>query len=168
MKFRAPAIILPACQDSQTLLENNSRIFATKRVHARDMRNNRMGVLMSFNKHLTRVIVAGAVLFIGASAQAKGPQGVGAGASSSNFSLLQLSRHRFQYVCRGFATRGGKMTPFPTVTIDEKKIILLSGFRTEAGKRVVVTAKQKLEEATRRHRDAVAFGYVLGRWMPAA
>ena len=59
------------------------------------------------------------------------------------------------------------MTPFPTVTIDEKKIILLSGFRTEAGKRVI-TAKQKLEEAARRHRDAVAFGYVLGRWMPAA
>ena len=60
------------------------------------------------------------------------------------------------------------MTPFPTVTIDAKKIILLSGFRNEAGKRVVVTAKQKLEEAARRHRDAVAFGYVLGRWMPAA
>jgi hypothetical protein len=48
------------------------------------MRNNCMGVLMSFNKHLIRVGVAGAVLAVGASAEAKGPQGVGAGASSSN------------------------------------------------------------------------------------
>jgi hypothetical protein len=37
-----------------------------------------------------------------------------------------------------------------------------------AGKRAVVTAKQKLEEAAKRQQDAVAFGYVSGRWMPAA
>ena len=60
------------------------------------------------------------------------------------------------------------MMAHPTVTIDEKKVILLSGYRTEPNRRVIVTAKQKLEEAAKRHRDAVAFGYVLGRWMPAA
>jgi hypothetical protein len=58
--------------------------------------------------------------------------------------------------------------PHPTVTIDGKKIVLLSGFRTEAGNRVVVIAQHELQEAARRHRDAVAFGYVSGRWLPAA
>jgi hypothetical protein len=58
--------------------------------------------------------------------------------------------------------------PYPTVTIDEKKIILLSGFQRWGGKCLVVTAKEELEEATKRHWDAVAFGYVSGRWMPAA
>jgi uncharacterized protein len=45
---------------------------------------------------------------------------------------------------------------------------LLSGFRTAADKRLVVTAPRQLEAAAKRHRDAVAFGYVAGRWMPAA
>ncbi len=57
---------------------------------------------------------------------------------------------------------------FPLIQIDEKKIILLSGFRSEPDKRVVVTARNELEAATKRHSDAVAFGYVSGRWMPAA
>lgn len=57
---------------------------------------------------------------------------------------------------------------YPLVQIDEKKVILLSGFRGEPGKRVVVTAKTDLKAAAKRHSDAVAFGYVAGRWMPAA
>jgi hypothetical protein len=57
---------------------------------------------------------------------------------------------------------------YPTINIDEKQIILLSGFRTAADKRLVVTAPRQLEAAAKRHRDAVAFGYVAGRWMPAA
>jgi hypothetical protein len=57
---------------------------------------------------------------------------------------------------------------FPTLTIDEKKIILLSGFENRADKRVVITAREKLEEASKKHRDAVAFGYVSGKWIPAA
>ena len=57
---------------------------------------------------------------------------------------------------------------YPLIQIDKKKIILLSGFRSEPGKRVVVTASGELEAAAKRHRDAVAFGYVSGRWMPAA
>ncbi len=57
---------------------------------------------------------------------------------------------------------------FPLIQIDEKKIVLLSGFRNEPDKRVVVTAKEELQAAAKRHSDAVAFGYVAGRWMPAA
>jgi hypothetical protein len=58
--------------------------------------------------------------------------------------------------------------PFPMLTIGEKELILLSGFERRAGKRVVITAMENLEEASKKHRDAVAFGYVSGRWMPAA
>lgn len=57
---------------------------------------------------------------------------------------------------------------FPLIQVDEKKIILLSGFRGEPDERIVVTARNELEAAAKRHRDAVAFGYVAGRWMPAA
>ncbi len=56
----------------------------------------------------------------------------------------------------------------PLIQIDEKRIVLLSGFRSEPDKRVVVTEKEELEAAAKRHDDAVAFGYVSGRWMPAA
>ncbi len=57
---------------------------------------------------------------------------------------------------------------FPLIQVDEKKIILLSGFRSEPDERIVVTARSELEAAAKRHGDAVAFGYVAGRWMPAA
>ena len=56
---------------------------------------------------------------------------------------------------------------FPLIQVDEKKIILLSGFRSEPDERIVVTARNELEAAAKRHGDAVAFGYVAGRWMPA-
>jgi hypothetical protein len=59
---------------------------------------------------------------------------------------------------------------YPTVEIGKKKIILLSGFERacDARKTLAVTARDQLEEASKRHRDAVAFGYVSGMWMPAA
>jgi hypothetical protein len=59
---------------------------------------------------------------------------------------------------------------YPTVEIGKKRIILLSGFekRHDANKPPAITAKKQLEEATKRHRDAVAFGYVSGMWLPAA
>ena len=57
---------------------------------------------------------------------------------------------------------------FPQVQIDERTIILLSGFRSEPDERIVVTARKELKAAAKRHGDAVAFGYVAGRWMPAA
>ena len=59
---------------------------------------------------------------------------------------------------------------YPTVEIGKKKIILLSGFERASGAKrtLAVTAKDQLEEAAKRHHDAVAFGYVSGMWMPAA
>jgi len=58
----------------------------------------------------------------------------------------------------------------PTVNIGKKKIILLSGFEMARGakKRLTVTARVQLEEAVKRQRDAVAFGYVSGMWIAAA
>ena len=57
---------------------------------------------------------------------------------------------------------------YPLIQIEDKKIILLSGFRCKHDERVLVTARRELEAAAKRHSDAVAFGYVAGRWMPAA
>ena len=56
----------------------------------------------------------------------------------------------------------------PSLIIDDKKVILLSGFESEAGKLTAVTAKQELLKAARQHREAVAFGYVAAKWRPAA
>ena len=56
---------------------------------------------------------------------------------------------------------------YPTIDIDQKRIILLSGFeKTTCG--LVIAARDRLEEAAKKHRDAVAFGYVSGKWVPAA
>ncbi len=59
---------------------------------------------------------------------------------------------------------------YPTVKIAKKKVILLSGFERapDSKKALAITAKDQLEEAAKRHRDAVAFGYVSGMWIPAA
>ncbi len=56
---------------------------------------------------------------------------------------------------------------YPTVNIDEGPIILLSGFE-ETARGLVITAKDGLEEAAKKHLDAVAFGYVSGKWVPGA
>ena len=59
---------------------------------------------------------------------------------------------------------------YPTVVIGKKRIILPSGFekRRGANRPPAITAKKELEEAARKHRDAVAFGYVSGMWLPGA
>jgi hypothetical protein len=51
-----------------------------------------------------------------------------------------------------------------------KKVILLNGARAEkkTGKAVEIEAPDRLLEAARRNPDAVAFGYVSGRWVAAA
>jgi hypothetical protein len=36
------------------------------------------------------------------------------------------------------------------------------------GTSLAITAKEQLKEAVKKHNDAVAFGYVLGMWVPAA
>ncbi len=58
----------------------------------------------------------------------------------------------------------------PTVDLEKKKVILLSGFEKtrSANKPFSIKAKKELKKAAKRHRDAVAFGYVLGKWVPAA
>ena len=55
----------------------------------------------------------------------------------------------------------------PSLLIDDRKVILLSGFESEAGKLTAVTAERELVNA-KQHREAVAFGYVAGKWRPAA
>ena len=59
---------------------------------------------------------------------------------------------------------------YPTVEIGKKKIILLMALKERAAltETLAITAKDQLEAAATRHRDAVAFGYVSGMWMPAA
>ena len=58
----------------------------------------------------------------------------------------------------------------PTVDLDKKKVILLNGFEMtrSTSKPFTIKAKKQLEEAAKRHQDAVAFGYVWGKWVPAA
>jgi hypothetical protein len=59
---------------------------------------------------------------------------------------------------------------YPTINIHQKKVILLSGFERKGGAKRPFTIKSmdQLEQAAKKHRDAVAFGYVAGKWMPAA
>jgi hypothetical protein len=64
----------------------------------------------------------------------------------------------------------------PTIEVRGKQVILLSGFRdtVDAARAAVeiqdadVKAAEELRQSARRHPDAVAFGYVAGRWVPAA
>ena len=59
---------------------------------------------------------------------------------------------------------------YPTINIDQKKVILLSGFERKGGANgyLVIKARNQLGQAAKKHGDAVAFGYVAGKWMPAA
>jgi hypothetical protein len=64
----------------------------------------------------------------------------------------------------------------PTIEVRGKQVILLSGFHdsVDAARAAVeiqdedVKAAEELRRSARRHPDAVAFGYVAGRWVPAA
>jgi hypothetical protein len=65
---------------------------------------------------------------------------------------------------------GEKTMSYPTIDIGDKKIILLSGFEKARGDRkaLAITAQDQLKAAAKKHRDAVAFGYVAGMCVPAA
>jgi hypothetical protein len=78
------------------------------------------------------------------------------------------SHQRHSNALPPFVRSRGEIMSFPLIQVDERKIILLSGFRSEPDNRVVAMARNELEAAAKRHGDAVAFGYVAGRWMPAA
>lgn len=65
----------------------------------------------------------------------------------------------------------------PKIEVRGKRVILLSGFHDSVDaasasvvmiKEVDVKAAEKLQQSAKRHPDAVAFGYVAGRWVPAA
>ena len=56
------------------------------------------------------------------------------------------------------------------IKLQGKTVILLNGARTEKkpGKRVEIEAADRLLDAARQNPDAVAFGYMFGRWVAAA
>jgi hypothetical protein len=64
----------------------------------------------------------------------------------------------------------------PRIEVRGKRVILLSGYNgSYKGARAVevikdadINAADELRQSARRHPDAVAFGYVAGRWVPAA
>jgi len=64
----------------------------------------------------------------------------------------------------------------PRIEVRGKRVILLSGFNgsikaacaVEVIKDADVSEADELRQSARRHPDAVAFGYVAGRWVPAA
>jgi hypothetical protein len=64
----------------------------------------------------------------------------------------------------------------PTIKILGKSVILLSGFRDvlrdTKRARVIksddINSAEALSTSAKRHPDAVAFGYVAGRWVPVA
>lgn len=64
----------------------------------------------------------------------------------------------------------------PKIEVRGKRVILLSGYRDSVDaarssvviKEADVKAADELRRLATRHPDAVAFGYVAGRWVPAA
>ena len=59
---------------------------------------------------------------------------------------------------------------YPTIQLEDKKVILLSGYvlAKTSERPVEVADKTKLEDTAKKHRDAVAFTYYAGRWIPSA
>ena len=58
---------------------------------------------------------------------------------------------------------------YVTIELNARKVILLSG--TSLAKKDVtidIEAPDKLLDVARRNPDAVAFGYIMGRWVAAA
>lgn len=60
--------------------------------------------------------------------------------------------------------------PYPTIDLNEKKVILLSGYQKpeSKGEQIKVLAMDKLRTEADRNRDAVAFSYVYGIWRASA
>lgn len=67
--------------------------------------------------------------------------------------------------------------PCPKIEVEGRRVIVLSGFQSRVKNtartgRVVasidVESVEELNFLAKQHPDAVAFGYVAGRWVPAA
>lgn len=63
----------------------------------------------------------------------------------------------------------------PRIVVRDREIILLSGFdekvvdkRVPANVELVIESEAELRRSAKRHRNAVAFGYVAGKWVVAA
>ncbi len=63
----------------------------------------------------------------------------------------------------------------PRVVVRDRQVVLLSGFETTHDKKrdnapddIVIREEEKLQRSVQKDRDAVAFGYVSGRWIAAA
>ena len=64
----------------------------------------------------------------------------------------------------------------PKIEVRGKRVILLSGFHDQVNaarsavvvKSADVEAAKELQQSAKLHPDAVAFGFVAGRWVPAA
>jgi hypothetical protein len=54
------------------------------------------------------------------------------------------------------------------IELQGKTVLLLNGTEKNAGKRVEIAAADRLLDAARQNPDAVAFGYMSGRWVAAA
>ena len=54
------------------------------------------------------------------------------------------------------------------IELQGKTVLLLNGTEKKSGKSVEIAAADKLLDAARQHPDAVAFGYMSGRWVAAA
>lgn len=69
-----------------------------------------------------------------------------------------------------FGGRGSVDATCPTVELQGKTLVLLGGASADkdTGKAVDIKENDQLQGAARRNPDAVAFGYVAGRWVPVA
>jgi hypothetical protein len=62
----------------------------------------------------------------------------------------------------------------PTISVDDRKIVLLSGFKrvetdSDSNKPfIVIVDERELVRSVKNENDAVAYGYVAGRWISAA
>ena len=54
------------------------------------------------------------------------------------------------------------------IELQGKMVLLLNGTEQKAGKGVEIAATDRLLDAARQNPDAVAFGYMSGRWVAAA
>ena len=58
---------------------------------------------------------------------------------------------------------------YPTIEINGKRVLILNGYEkaSEQNRVVAVADETKLQVSTAKHRDAVAFTYFGGKWIPA-
>jgi hypothetical protein len=58
---------------------------------------------------------------------------------------------------------------YPTIEINGKRVLILNGYEKspEESRVIAVAEETKLQVSSAKHRDAVAFTYFDGQWIPA-